>query len=180
MKVYVVRHGETNYNVLKLANDDKEVDVHLTLNGITQAERIKDKLKDIKFDIVYTSELHRTIHTARIICPETLKITAKELNDRKTGFESRPTADFRDALAKANNDHNAKFYNGESFNEEIRRVKKFIEHLKRMKTYEEYENVLIITHDEPMKIIEGLMKGLSNEEMWEFRVYNCDMLVYNI
>ena len=39
MKLYCMRHGETDYNRLGLCNDDPAVDVCLTDTGILQAFR---------------------------------------------------------------------------------------------------------------------------------------------
>lgn len=45
MKLIATRHAETNYNVDDLVNYDPAVDVHLTENGIEQAEKLAEKIK---------------------------------------------------------------------------------------------------------------------------------------
>jgi probable phosphoglycerate mutase len=70
MKVYFVRHGQTNYNVLDFCNDDITKDVHLTDLGNQQAKIVAEKLKGIKLDLVFISELPRTRETASIITRE--------------------------------------------------------------------------------------------------------------
>ena len=62
----LVRHGETNWNVAgRLAGlIDEAV---LTDEGEKQAIALSKKLKNLKIDLIYTSELKRAIQTARII-----------------------------------------------------------------------------------------------------------------
>lgn len=118
MRVYFIRHGQTNYNVLNLCNDDQTKDVHLTELGKQQAEKVAEKLKDIKLEIVFISELPRTKETAENITKNRNIIfqTEPRINDRKTGFEGKLASDFFDALKP--DIFNLKFNNGESFQEE--------------------------------------------------------------
>ncbi len=67
MKLFVVRHGQTNYNLQHLCNDDPTIDVHLTKEGKKQAEIIANKLKYIQFDTIFISEIPRTRETANLI-----------------------------------------------------------------------------------------------------------------
>ncbi|WP_144696776.1 histidine phosphatase family protein [Fictibacillus phosphorivorans] len=62
--IYVIRHGETDLNKEKRLQGRSG----LALNqvGITQAERLKEQLKDISFDYVFSSPQERAIQTAEI------------------------------------------------------------------------------------------------------------------
>ena len=60
MDVYIVRHGQTDSNLAKVFNTYIE---DINENGIKQAEELRDKIKDIKFDIIYCSPLLRAVHT---------------------------------------------------------------------------------------------------------------------
>ena len=64
MKVYIVRHGEVPQNVLKEYNNEEE---DLTDKGIMQAIDLRDWIIDIKFDIVISYPLLRTVHTENIL-----------------------------------------------------------------------------------------------------------------
>ncbi len=66
MIIYIVRHGQTDYNVE--GRYGGRIDVPLNDTGIKQAQELHEKLKDIKFDLVYSSPLQRAIKTAEIIC----------------------------------------------------------------------------------------------------------------
>ena len=52
MKVYIVRHGQVLHNAMKQYNTSDE---DLTELGIKQAEELRDKIKDMKFDIIISS-----------------------------------------------------------------------------------------------------------------------------
>ena len=56
MKIYIVRHGEVPHNALKQYNNEDE---DLNEKGISQAEALKDKIKDIDYDIIISSPLIR-------------------------------------------------------------------------------------------------------------------------
>lgn len=63
--VYLLRHGETPMN----ADGNRycgRTDVELTKKGIEQANKVKDQVKAIKFDAVYSSPLIRASATAEI------------------------------------------------------------------------------------------------------------------
>lgn len=61
MKLYVVRHGQTDGNVNKIVDGVR--DIGLNDNGIEQAKTTRDNLKDIDFDLIICSPLLRTKHT---------------------------------------------------------------------------------------------------------------------
>lgn len=63
--MYFVRHGETYLNKYKRMQGWS--DAPLTAQGEAVAGQTGEILKDIKFDAVYTSDLGRTIRTAKII-----------------------------------------------------------------------------------------------------------------
>lgn len=65
MKVYFVRHGETMWNKEKRLQG--QVDIPLNEYGREMARLTRDGMKDISFDIAYTSPLCRAKETAQII-----------------------------------------------------------------------------------------------------------------
>lgn len=65
MKIYLVRHGETNFNkVKKFQGWD---DIPLNENGINLAQKTAVELKNIHFDAAFSSPLQRAHLTAEII-----------------------------------------------------------------------------------------------------------------
>ena len=62
--IYCVRHGQTDLNKEKRLQGRKGLP--LNDEGIRQANHLKEKLKDIKFDYVFSSPQERAIQTAEI------------------------------------------------------------------------------------------------------------------
>lgn len=112
--IYIVRHGQTNWNLEGRYAGRK--DVELNEKGIEQAKKIQEELNDIKFDKIISSPLKRAHKTAQIIseneivvderiierCNGELEGKLKEecpknidFNDPKIGFGIESIIDFR-------------------------------------------------------------------------------------
>lgn len=65
MDIYLIRHGETDWNKTKRLQGI--TDIPLNAYGIELAEKTAEGLKDVPFDIIYTSPLIRAYKTAEII-----------------------------------------------------------------------------------------------------------------
>lgn len=65
MKLYLVRHGETDWNKVKKIQG--QVDIPLNQFGKRLAEETAEGLRDIPFDLCISSPLSRAHETARII-----------------------------------------------------------------------------------------------------------------
>lgn len=83
--LYIVRHGETNWNVKKIIQGHE--DIPLNMMGEMQAKDLAAKLRKIKFDFVYSSDLMRAKRTAEIIAMEKKLMvqTTKALRERYFG-----------------------------------------------------------------------------------------------
>ena len=79
--VYLVRHGESVGNLNKICLGHTDLD--LTPLGYTQAERTAEKLRDVEFDAIYSSDLIRACNTVK-------------LHAEMRGLEVVPMQDFRE------------------------------------------------------------------------------------
>lgn len=68
MKILLVRHGETNWNVKRKMQG--KTDIELNENGKNQAKAISNKIKDENIDVIICSTLKRASKTAQIINEE--------------------------------------------------------------------------------------------------------------
>ncbi|MBO5637826.1 MAG: alpha-ribazole phosphatase [Acidaminococcaceae bacterium] len=64
-KLYLVRHGETDYN--NTYRFQGQTDIALNEKGIRQAEKLAQYFHEIPLDAIYTSSLQRARKTAEII-----------------------------------------------------------------------------------------------------------------
>ncbi len=90
--LYIVRHGETNANLNNIILGHS--DSILNETGKLQAKKISQRLRNIKFDNAFSSDLSRTKETAEIIVLERKLMveTTKVLRERHWGsLEGRPT-----------------------------------------------------------------------------------------
>ncbi|MBP7248292.1 MAG: histidine phosphatase family protein, partial [Negativicutes bacterium] len=65
MKIYLVRHGQTEWNKQKRYQGSK--DIGLDNTGLDQAEKLAEKLKNIQWSKVYSSDLQRARKTAETV-----------------------------------------------------------------------------------------------------------------
>lgn len=79
MRIYLVRHGETDANKDKIMQGQSQ-NLQLNQNGVMQATNLKNKLKDIKFDVCFTSPLIRAWSTAMVIVGDRVEIKEEKLN----------------------------------------------------------------------------------------------------
>lgn len=76
--LYLARHGETVDNVNRIMQGQTQG--RLTLNGIRQAEELRDSMAQACLDAVVTSDLRRAVDTAAIIAaPHGLPVTTTPL-----------------------------------------------------------------------------------------------------
>lgn len=174
MKLVCVRHGETNYNILNICSDKPTKKCFLTEKGINQAKDVAKRIKNYNFDLIYISNLYRTQQTAEYINKyHNLKlIKNSKLNDNVTGFNDKPLKEYKKAFYEAKDKWNVKFNGGESFEDEKKRAKIFLDELK----YKKYNSLLIITH---LSVIRSFYwyfnNNLTNEEMVDLNISNCSI-----
>ena len=65
MKLYVLRHGKTSWNALRKVQG--AADIPLAKEGIVLAEKVGKNLKDVPFDLCFTSPLLRARQTAMLV-----------------------------------------------------------------------------------------------------------------
>jgi broad specificity phosphatase PhoE len=131
MKIYLARHGLTNYNELGLCNSHPSTDVHLSRVGLIQADDLAEKLKKAKIDQIFVSELKRTQQTSNIINryhDAPIQVDPR-LNDNLTGYEGKPVKDYYAALAASEHKWTARLNGGESLEDVKERTQSFIKDL---------------------------------------------------
>ena len=89
MKVFFVRHGQSEANLKKIYAGQS--DVPLTEQGRAEAEAIAPILANIHFDRVYSSDLLRAMQTAQVVLPGCQPEIRENLRELSVGtFEARP------------------------------------------------------------------------------------------
>lgn len=161
MKVYVIRHGQTEWNVLKKMQGS--ADIPLNEKGIEQAQQVKSNLENVTFDVILCSPMIRAKQTAEIIKNErNLNIIFdNRLRERDYGeFEgtSKSSFNYNDFWAY---NKNIKYAKAENVQEFFNRVYGFLDEIKNK--YID-KNILIICHAGVIKAIECYANGMMKDE----------------
>lgn len=128
MKVYIVRHGQVPHNVLMQYN---AVDGDLTELGIQQAEELKDKIKNLHFDIVISSSLLRATPTEYILTNyDNSIITDERLRERSCGTLSGQPLEITNREEYWNYNSNIQYGISENIQDFFKRVYSFLDELK--------------------------------------------------
>ncbi|MFA6170917.1 MAG: histidine phosphatase family protein [Patescibacteria group bacterium] len=154
MKLYIVRHGETDYNTKKIIQG--QVNTPLNKKGEKQAKLIAKRLGVVNFDLIYSSDLRRAKQTTKEIMKfqKCLVKYVKELRERHYGiFQNKFEQIYYEYLAQNNvSSHNPDYRipGGESRQDHYIRVEKFLE-----KIYKKHKDktVLLSTHGGTKKAI---------------------------
>lgn len=176
MRVYFMRHGQTNYNLLHLCNDDPQTDVFLTSAGESQAAAAAERLRDTGIERIIVSELPRTRQTAEIInCYHSAPIESHPLiNDIRSGFDGRPVADYFAAIA--HDRLHAVANGGESLLQHKQRVLRFIEWLQQ----QPQTTLLVVAHEETLRVFVAYFTQLSDEQMLDLNIGNCEYASFDV
>ena len=168
--ILLIRHGQSEWNKLNLFTGFKNIE--LSEQGIDEANKAGQNFKNlnIKFDIVFTSELKRAQETAKIILKnlnqwdhlyEKGKIkTDINLNERDygdlTGLNKKETADKfgEEQVHKWRRGYSDQPPNGESLEDVVRRVKIYFEEsINPAIQSADNNNILIAAHGNSLRAL---------------------------
>lgn len=172
MKVYIVRHGQVLHNALKRYNSGDE---DLTELGIKQAEELKTKIKDMKFDIVISSPLLRATHTEDILTGyDDSLITDERLRERSCGNLSGMPIEVTNREEYWDYYSNVCYGTSEDIQEFFDRVYNFLDELKT----KDYDSVLIVAHSGVSKAFSGYFDGIQDGKFLNRGLKNCEIKEY--
>lgn len=154
-KIMYFVHGTTYDNANEKCSGWKQV--QLNDLGKEQAVNLGKATKNLKFDVVFTSDLVRAIDSSNLAFPGYAKIVDKRLRECNYGDydgESKKLVVYEEHIDNP-------FPNGESLKDVEKRIKSFIQDIK--KDYEG-KTIAIVAHRAPQLAFEVLTKNLSWEE----------------
>ena len=167
---FIFRHGDSLRQTKNVAMCwPEKIFCPLTKEGEKEVETSAKKLKNKKIDIIFSSDLLRTKQTAEILSKETGAriIFDKRLREYNVGiFNGKNPRLVWDYLNKKGNIVSAKPPRGESLLGIGKRMSSFLKDLN--KKYQN-KNILIVSHELPLTILEGILKGWAIEKILEWR-----------
>ena len=174
MKIYLIRHGSIDPNLLKLYNSE---DVDLNEIGIKQAKSLRDKIKNIQYEIIIASPLIRAKHTADLINVNNKKIIVNDkLKERDPGSLNGKSYDVTNREEYWNYYTNIQYGTSENIKLFFYRIYEFIEELKK----EDYNNVLIVAHSGVSKAFNAYFCGIKDGKFLNRGIENCEIKEYEL
>ncbi|WFA07699.1 histidine phosphatase family protein [Tissierella sp. Yu-01] len=173
MKVYITRHGTTEWNLQRRLQGWQDSD--LTKEGIDRAIKLGERLDSIDFDIIYTSPQNRALETAKLIRgnKKTPIVTHDGLKELGFGvWESMELSIIEKEYPKEyytyrNNPIDYIPIGGESYEDLFKRVNDFFEEIKTI----DAENILVVSHGVTIKALIKIIKNLTLDEFSKLPVY---------
>ena len=171
MKIYYVRHGQTDLNLAKkMQGGGTEKELNET--GVSQAYNTKKELENVKYDLVICSPMKRAKQTAEII---------NEGRDIPIITDERKLGDYegRDVTEEMENNIwdyklNYNIPNGENLHDFEKRIDEFFDDIK-----EKYhdKSVLIVAHGGIAKVIKAHLYGMpESQNLAEISMNNCEII----
>ena len=154
-KIIYFVHGTTYDNASNKCSGWKQVELNDL--GKEQAVKLGETVKDIKFDVIFTSDLVRAIDSSNLAFPNQDKIIDSRLRECNYGdFDGgdKSLVVYEDYIDKP-------FPNGESLKDVEKRIREFLDEIKQ-----EYKGktIGIVAHRAPQLAIEVITKNISWEE----------------
>ena len=169
LKLYLVRHGQTEWNVQKRMQGWE--DSSLTEKGVNNAIALRKKLEGVEFAATYTSTSERTIETAKLIIEKrNLAInTNEDLREINLGeWEGKTLDEIKDFYPEQYKYfwENPALYEpigGETFEQLINRAIKVLNYIisKHING-----SILVITHSVILKSLLMHVKGKTVKDLW--------------
>lgn len=155
VKVVYFVHGTTYDNAEEKCSGWKQVELNEL--GKSQAKKLGESTKDLKFDVMFTSDLVRAIDSSNIAWPEYNKIQDKRLRECNYGDydgESKKLVVYEEHIDNP-------FPSGESLKDVEKRMAEFIDYVKK-----EYDGktIAIVAHRAPQLALEVLTKNITWDE----------------
>ena len=183
MKIYFIRHGETDWN--KEGKLQGRVDIPLNEEGRHVAELTCEALKEEHFDIAFTSPLSRAYETAEIILRGRNVPIMKDERIIEVGFGTY------EGVKREEWDENIKNFflkseqyvpkgNGETIEAVLEREKEFLQELFANSLYQD-STVLISTHGAALSGLLTVIKSNPIAKFWAGGLHkNCGISIVEV
>lgn len=196
MIIYLMRHGETEWN--KRGCFQGQVDIPLNDYGRELARITAEALKDVKFEAAFCSPLLRAMETAKIMLdeqqmeqlrkrqkpvPVMIDERLKEFNfGVKDGSNiAQMRSDPTEPLYYLLND--PKNYvppeGGETLEQLYKRSSSFMEE-RILPLEKQYETILIVAHGVMNRSIINPIAGIPVEDFWAIQMRNCTVSILSL
>jgi len=181
-KYFILRHGQSTHQIEKPGvvyywPEDKPP-ANLTNTGRKQIQERVKRLKGKKIDLIFSSDALRTRQTAEIVAKE-LGLGVKfdqRLRDVNWGvFQGKP---MKEAWDYYKHNIEEKFKKAPPEGDSWRDVrKKIVNFIKEIEGKYEGKNILIVSHGDPLWLLDNWVRGLDEKESLKDRKPGCPIKI---
>ena len=181
-QIIFLRHGQAKNNTERILAGRTD-GVPLTETGILQAEHTAELVKHMNISAIYSSPIQRAKHTAEIVGEHnSLDVT---IDDRLIELDmGKFTGMPYDEIFNSHGNVFMKFYNGEleiahngveTFGQVKKRVLGIVDHV--IEKHPD-ENVLLVTHMDPIKAMISTIVDLTPTNLFELIIANASLNIF--
>lgn len=178
MKIFLVRHGQTDWNVQHKVQGKADIDLNNT--GIAQASETSQKLINTQIDLVICSPLKRAMQTAQIINKgRNIPIIYDErISERDFGeMEGKRQEEF-DFKGFWSYQKNIKYESAENIQDFFNRIYAFIDDIT---TKYSNMNILLVNHGGVSIPVDCYFNGIpKDDDLLKLVAKNAEIKEYNI
>lgn len=173
MKLYLTRHGQTDWNIARRYQGHSNTELNQV--GIRQAEQLAKRLSSESIHAIYSSDLSRTLTTAKTIAAFHKIEPHADTRWRELSFGNWEGMTYEEMSA-----HSPELFdawmkdsvtvstpNGETHTQLAERVQMAFNELK---ANHKDETVLVVGHSGSMQTLLALTLGVDLSRYWQFRV----------
>jgi alpha-ribazole phosphatase len=173
MRLYLVRHGETDSNLQRRYQGQSDIPLNQT--GIQQTRKIAQRLSKEEIHAAYSSDLSRARETAEQIAqPHNLKVIS-DVRWREMSFGDWEGLSYPEIQAKVPDElalwqTDPTLYappHGETITQLAERVLSAFDELRAL---HEEQTVLVVSHSGPLQVLLCHALGLGFQHYWQFFV----------
>lgn len=170
MKIVLVRHGKTEYNEKAILQGKSNIP--LNDNGRRECYRLKEQLKEIDFDICFSSPLIRTVETAMILVGDRVLISVdKRLEERSLGKLEGKSVELYDSKRYWDYQLNCQEDGVEPIQDLFTRCEDFLRDLEKNHPN---QKILIVAHGAVIKALYHLIKKTDlSSDLSKVKIENC-------
>lgn len=188
MRLYLIRHGETDWNRLNKLQGKR--DIPLNEQGEALAKITKEGLKDVPFTLGITSPLKRAARTAELLLEGRGIPIRQEKRIEEIGFGEYEGMVYTKTYSEIPDEKFSYFFTkpeayrpgrgGETVTELLARERDFWQELLEDPEYAD-QTILISTHGAALGGLLCVIKGQSESHLWDLKLHkNCGFSVVDV
>lgn len=174
-KYFFLRHGKNIHQTEKkdivYGWPDDKIPCSLIEEGVREVEKSAEILKEKNIDLIFASDIKRTRQTAQIVADKINKKVNLDERLRDTNWGILQGKSKKEAWEYFSHDMKKRFKetvpNGESWDDCQRRM---VDAFKDIEKKHKEKNILIVSHMDPLWLLEGWIKGWDEDRLLEERI----------